>query len=152
MATRRAFLTLVAATPLAGTIGRPLQAATPEVFNTDGLAVHGADVVAYFRDARPVDGRPEFAVKWHGALWRFASAENMEAFEMNPHAYAPRYGGYCAYAMAQGAIATTVPEAWSIHEGKLYLNFSTGVRRIWRKNIPGYIEAADKFWPGILSN
>ncbi len=152
MLSRRTILKAALAAPSVLVFARAGRAATPEVFNTDGTAVHGADVVAYFRDGKPVDGLPELSVRWRGANWRFASPDNMEAFEMDPHAYAPRYGGYCAYAMAQGAIATTVPEAWSIHEGRLYLNFSKGVRRIWRKDIPGYIEAADRNWPGVLDN
>jgi len=85
-----------------------------------------------------------------GAIWRFSNPENMAAFEMNPRAYAPQYGGYCAYAMAQGAVATTVPEAWTIQDGKLFLNFSTGVRQLWKKDVPGYVAAADRHWPDAL--
>ena len=57
--------------------------------------------------------------------------------------------------MSRGYYATTVPEAWHIHEGKLYLNFSLAVRERWRKDIPGNIAKADKNWarlqPGAMS-
>lgn len=36
-------------------------------------------------------------------------------FEANPEAYAPQYGGYCAYAVSKGDTATTDPEAWTIY-------------------------------------
>ena len=53
--------------------------------------------------------------------------------------------------MAEGAVATTVPSAWTIHEGKLYLNFSDAVRDYWRKDIPGNVAAADSHWPEALN-
>ncbi len=68
----------------------------------------------------------------------------------NPEAYAPQYGGYCAYALSQGALASSVPEAWTIHEGKLYLNYSVNVRQIWSQDIPENIARADAQWPAIL--
>jgi len=150
MTTRRRFLGLALTTPIAATLWRPAFAATPEVFSTGGVAIHGYDPVAYFKQSETVDGKDAHRLRWMGTTWRFSSAENMMDFEANPHAYAPKYGGYCAYAMAQGAVANTVPEAWSIHEGRLYLNFSTGVRGLWRQDIPGNVSLADGFWPAAL--
>ncbi len=150
MTSRRQFLALAAGLPAIGVLARPALAASPEIFNTDGIAVHGYDVVGYFTDGKAVDGNDAYMTKWRGAMWRFASAENLESFEMNPRAYAPAYGGYCAYAMAKGYVATSVPEAWTIYENRLYLNFSKGVRRRWRKDIPGYVAAADANWPAAL--
>lgn len=68
----------------------------------------------------------------------------------NPEAYAPQYGGYRAFAMASGYIASSVPDARTIHEDKLYLNFSTGVRRQWARDIPGNIVLGDTNWPTAL--
>ncbi len=147
-ATRR-FVVAGMAALVAG--GRPALAASPEVFNTNGMAIHGYDPLAYFKSGKPVDGKDAHTLKWMGVTWRFSSAKNMAAFERDPRAYAPQYGGYCAYAMSQGAVATTVPEAWTVHEGKLYLNFSTGVRGIWQTDIPGHIAAANEHWPAALS-
>jgi YHS domain-containing protein len=106
--------------------------------------------VAYFTQGAPVTGDAAHALMWKGAEWRFASAENMAQFESDPMAYAPQYGGYCAFAMSKGAIATTDPDAWTIHDGKLYLNYSVNVRKIWSEDIPGNVEKADGHWPGIL--
>ena len=69
----------------------------------------------------------------------------------DPEAFAPQYGGYCAFAASNNYIAPTDPEAWSIYEGKLYLNFSTSVRRRWERDIPGHIAAANANWPDVLS-
>ncbi len=152
MPSRRAVLGLVLASPVVLSTVRPAQAASPEVFATGGVAIHGYDPVGYFDAGKPVEGDSSHQVKWMGAVWRFATIDHMAAFEMDPHRYAPRYGGYCAYAMAQGAVATTVPEAWTVHKGRLYLNFSTGVRQLWKKDIPGFIAAADLHWPDALDS
>ncbi len=110
------------------------------------LAVSGYDPVAYFTQGKPVKGRSDLQHEWQGATWRFADAANLAAFKADPEAYAPQYGGYCAYAMSRGWIVSTDPEAWAIHDGKLYLNYSTGVRRTWLKDVPGYVERADRHW------
>ncbi len=147
--TRRNLLTFALAAPALIATSRVV-AAAPEVFAPGGIAVRGTDVVAYFREGRARPGSSGHALAWRGAAWHFASAENMAAFEMDPVAYAPQYGGYCAYAVAKGYTASTVPEAWTIHEGRLYLNYSRAVRLLWRRDIPGYIARADANWPQVL--
>jgi len=148
---RRAFAIGAASLPIAALTMRPAMAATDPVFSDGGLAIRGTDPVAYFTQGAPVMGSADYALMWDGAIWHFASAANREAFEMNPMGYAPRYGGYCAFAMSRGYIAATVPEAWTIHEGQLYLNYSLSVRDRWSSDIPGNIAAADGHWPGVLS-
>lgn len=150
MLTRRSLLGMTLALPALTMATRPAMAAEPPVFAIDGIAIRGADPVAFFTDGAPVQGSPDHALMWDGAIWHFSSAANMERFEMNPTAYAPRYGGYCAFAMSRGYIAASVPEAWTIHEDRLYLNFSLSVRSRWATDIPGNIAKADAHWPAIL--
>jgi YHS domain-containing protein len=149
--TRRALFVAALAIPVAGTILRPAFADEPEVFAPGGVAISGYDPVAYFTEGKPVPGKMDHALMWRGATWYFASAESMEAFEMNPAAYAPQYGGYCAYAMSKGAVASTAPEAFTVSDGRLYLNFSTEVRTIWSQDIPGNVVLADGYWPAALN-
>lgn len=113
-------------------------------------AIHGYDPVAYFTDGKPVEGKGELEFEWKAAKWRFASAEHRDAFKNAPEKYAPQYGGYCAYAVAQGHLADIDPKAWSIVNGKLYLNYDLDVQTKWKADIPGYITKADKNWPGVL--
>lgn len=136
------FLFLAAAMPAA--------AGTDEVFNRNGLAVRGTDVVAYFTEGRPVKGKAAFEHEWKGVRWRFASAAHRDAFAADPEKYAPQFGGYCAWAVASGYTASTVPEAWKVVEGKLYLNYSLGVRERWEQDIPGNIAKAEGNWPAVL--
>ncbi|SMX37811.1 YHS domain-containing (seleno)protein [Octadecabacter ascidiaceicola] len=150
MLTRRMLLSAAAAAPAAAFFTRPAMAAEPYVFSEDGVAIRGADPVAYFTEAAPVIGSAGHALMWEGTTWHFASAENMEMFMANPTAYAPQYGGYCAFALSKGSLASTVPEAWTIHDDKLYLNYSVNVRQVWSEDIPGNIALADVQWPAIL--
>lgn len=118
----------------------------------DGVAIKGADPVAYFNQGAFVQGESEFSYEWEGAAWHFSSAENRDLFISNPEQYAPQYGGYCAWAVSQGSTAPIDPNAWKIVEGKLYLNFNNNVQSRWEKDIPGNIAKADQNWPGVLSN
>ena len=126
------------------------QAISPVYSTYLGGAIRGYDPVAYFTEKKPVKGTSTYAYKWKGATWYFASEKNRNSFRADPERYAPRYGGYCAYAVSQGYTASIVPEAWKIVDGKLYLNYSKDVQQIWEQNIPGYIKRADKNWPHLL--
>jgi len=125
-------------------------AAEVPIFATDEGAIRGYDPVTYFTIGEPTKGIDKFTASWQGATFKFTSAANLELFKAEPAAYAPQYGGYCAYAVSKGATAGTVPEAWTIVEGKLYLNYSLDVRQRWRQDIPRHIRAADQNWPAVL--
>lgn len=148
---RRVLRPLLASLALAlAVVVAPAYAKEP-VFATDAGAIRGYDPVAYHEQEKPVKGSADHSLQWQGAAWFFASAENRGKFQQDPERYAPQYGGYCAFAVANGATATTEADAWSIVDGKLYLNYSLGVRDKWRKDIPGYIVKADANWPGVLN-
>ena len=113
-------------------------------------AVGGYDTVAYFTKGRPVKGSSKYSVKWRGATWLFSNRENLEKFKASPTAYAPQYGGYCAYGVSQNAAVKGDPLLWKIVDGKLYLNINKQVVNIWTKDIPGYISKANARWPDVL--
>ncbi len=121
------------------------------IYTKDGIAIHGTDPVAYFSQSKPVPGSSEYKYQWKGATWYFSSAENRELFAQNPEKYTPQYGGYCAYAMTKGEFASTDPKAWSIVDGKLYLNYSKKVQNLWEKDIPGHIAKANQNWSQIAN-
>ncbi|WP_372425248.1 YHS domain-containing (seleno)protein [Salinarimonas chemoclinalis] len=132
----------------------PARAAADPVYTGrfSSLALGGHDPVAYFREGRAVEGVRAHETAWNGANWRFSSAENLEAFRADPEAYAPAYGGYCAWAAAEGYRAPGNPDYWRIVDGRLYVNFDGNVQRRWEADIPGFIARADANWPGILAD
>lgn len=130
-----------------GAVGAIAQKAA--VFNEKGVAIHGYDVVAYFTKSKPVKGDSKLAVNWNNATWYFADQQDLDLFKANPEKYAPQYGGYCAYGVSDNHKAPTKPEAWSIVNGKLYLNYNMDVQADWKKEQAKRITDADKYWQAI---
>ncbi|KJS41998.1 MAG: YHS domain protein [Roseovarius sp. BRH_c41] len=131
--------------------GRFEELAAVPVFAQEGVALGGTDPVGYFREGRPVAGLPAHSFEWNGATWHFASAENRDAFAADPARYAPQYGGFCAWAVAEkGKLYSTQPENWAIVEGKLYLNFNDDIEEKWQADVPGFIARGDARWPEVL--
>jgi len=153
---RRRFLIggLIASASISGLTMAPTiaLAAKAEIYTASfsSSAVGGYDTVAYFTQGKPVKGKKEHAMKWKEAWWYFASAENLAKFKADPTAFAPQFGGYCAYGLAQNATVKGDPLLWKIVDGKLYLNINKSVVKIWQKDIPGYIVKANGNWPKIL--
>jgi YHS domain-containing protein len=115
------------------------------------VAVGGYDPVAYFTDGQPVRGTTQHRITHQGFEYRFASAEHLAAFRANPSRYLPQYGGYCAWAVAQGYTAAGNPNNWRIVDGKLYLNYNDDIQQRWERDIPGFIRTANSNWPSVLS-
>ncbi|MEL6477374.1 MAG: YHS domain-containing (seleno)protein [Pseudomonadota bacterium] len=143
------FTLALAVTPLAAGTAQASEAPVYQTFL--GTAIDGTDPVAYFKEGRPVEGSSDFTHEWNGATWRFASAENRDLFAADPVAYAPQYGGYCAWAVAKGSTASTDPDNWAIVDGKLYLNYNDAVQAKWDKDRPGNIAKANDNWPEVLN-
>lgn len=149
MTDRRQVLRCLAALPVA-LAARPARAEAAAVFAVGGRAIGGIDPLGYFVEGRAIAGDPGIALMWRGALWLFATGEHRDRFEMAPAQWAPRFGGYCAYSLAQGALAGTDPEAWAVHEGKLYLMHDGAARAAWSRDAAAHLAAAEAHWPAIL--
>ncbi len=117
--------------------------------DANDVILAGHDAVAYFTQGEPVLGTAEFTAQHDGAVYRFASAENRNAFQANPQRYAPAYGGYCAFGTALGKKFSVDGRAFEIVEGRLYVNKNLSVYETWKKDIPGNIVKAEGQWPGI---
>lgn len=125
--------------------------AAGEFFEKDGVALRGHDPVAYFKENRPLKGKPEFQLELQGSVFHFVSAANRDAFAADPASYAPQYGGFCAFGIASGYKAAIDPAAFSIVDGKLYLNYNRDVQKLWSADVPGFIARADRNWPAAKS-
>lgn len=146
--TRRAMLALLGGAAAAGALASPAIAEKLNV-NNNGLAIQGYDPVAYFTQDAAIEGSAEFTATHQGATYQFASADNRDLFAADPAKYAPAYGGFCAYAVANGYTAKVDPAAYSVVDGKLYLNYSKGVRSRWQNDVAGNISKGDANWPSL---
>lgn len=115
----------------------------------NNTAVGGFDSVSFF-SGKPLEGNKDFAAEYKGATWYFATRANLDLFTANPEAFAPQYGGYCAWALAQGKLAKGSPKHWTVLDGRLFLNFNARVQRDWEADKDDFIIDADKRWPNIL--
>lgn len=125
--------------------------AAPEIYADADGAIRGYDPVAYFTAGKPIKGNKTFQHQWRGATWSFASAENRDLFAVDPERYAPQFGGYCAFGVANGYTPAIDPNAWAIVDGKLYLNLNADVQQRWNKDTPAWITKAQANWPKVLA-
>ncbi len=119
--------------------------------NADGndLAIKGYDPVAYFTDSKAVKGKADFSATYKNAIYHFSNEKNRDEFRANPVAYAPQYGGYCAFGVAMEKKFDTDPLAWKIVDEKLYLNLDKSVQKRWLSDTSGYITTANTSWTEI---
>lgn len=119
--------------------------------NTDAnrVAVAGFDVVAYYLIGKAVPGDSSHEVVHGGARYWFSTAEHAHLFRLDPDAYLPTYGGYCAFGVATGKKIDVDPQSWDIVNGKLYLHLDRGIQVVWQRKYTKYIAVADRIWPAI---
>ncbi len=124
--------------------------ATHPVYASGGTAINGYDAVAYFSESKAVKGSAANSLEWQGARWLFASAEHRDLFRAAPERYAPQFGGYCAYAVSHNYTAKTDPDAWTVVDGKLYLNFDQDTKTEWLADRDRFISDGARNWPKVL--
>lgn len=97
-------------------------------YNTKrGYLAEGFDVVAYFTESKPIEGKKDFTVTYNDVRFKFSKLENLKLFKSNPEKYIPQYGGYCAYALAvKGKKVSINPKTFEVRDGKLYLFYNKG--------------------------
>lgn len=120
-------------------------------YKETGIAIRGYDTVAYFTQSKPVKGDEKYSVEWSDATWLFSTQEHADLFKNDPEAYAPQYGGYCAYGVAQNYLVKIEADQWTIVDDKLYLNYDSGVQKKWVKDIPGFIDQANEKFSSLLT-
>jgi YHS domain-containing protein len=120
-----------------------------EFYEKEGVAIKGYDPVAYFKDKKPVKGLPNYKAEYKGSVFHFSSQANRDAFTATPAKYAPQYNGFCAFGTAGGYKAAVDPDAFTVVNGKLYLNYNQDIQKQWRADIPNLVAKADKNWPEV---
>ena len=126
---------------------QPKEGAGKVNIDGQGVILKGYDVVAYFKQGKPVKGNPAVESAYQGAKYLFASAANKTDFDQNPTKYAPQYGAYCAYGVTIGELFD--PEglgAFLVYKGRLYVCGNQGALKEFKKDIESNIEKADANW------
>jgi YHS domain-containing protein len=114
------------------------------------IALDGFDPVAFFTDAKPVNGSPFIKASYRGADYFFATEEHKKLFTGSPDKYAPQYGGFCAFGVGLDALFPVDISTWQIRNGKLYLNLDHDILEKFNADFDGNVSKAEKNWPGLV--
>jgi YHS domain-containing protein len=117
--------------------------------DTQGVALHGYDPVAYFTVKKPTLGHANLTQTFEGATYRFSSKDNLDKFKAHPAKYAPQFGGFCAMGVVLEKKLDGDPQAWRVVDEKLYLNVTKDIQKKWLEDVPGNISKAGKNWPEL---
>jgi len=131
------------------------EAATTErviVNRYTGLAIEGFDPVAYFVDARPRIGLPDFEASQAGVVWRFRNEGNRASFVAHPDIYGPQFGGYDPIDVARGVTYAGNPRFWLISEQRLYLFGREESRDAFAADPKRFLLDAGARWPALEKN
>lgn len=140
-------------TLLAGLILLTSSALAGNLVNVAGsskIALSGYDPVAFFTDAKPVNGAPSITASYQGATYFFASEDHKKLFTENPEKYAPQCGGFCTYGVGLGALFPVDISTWQVRDGKLYLNLNHDILKKFNEDFAGNVAKADKNWPVLV--
>jgi YHS domain-containing protein len=112
-----------------------------------GVILKGYDVVAYFKQGKSVKGNPTIESTYQGATYLFTSSADKADFDKDPAKYAPQYGAFCSYGVANGVLADLdAAGAFVLYRGKLYLCGNEGALKAFKSDIDGNIAKADTNW------
>jgi YHS domain-containing protein len=126
------------------------------IVNSDkGLGIEGYDPVTYF-DNTPQEGKSSIYFEYNGIKYQFIDEENRSKFQKSPASYLPKYGGWCAYAMAYSGKKVEVdPETYKIVDGELYLFYNkyfNNTLKSWNEDESGFKRKADSNWDKVLQD
>ncbi len=147
-------LALVVVAPLVASAATRRVTATDQKplnnLNRDGVLIDGFDVVSYFTDGKPAQGSAQFTSSFGGATYWFAFAEHKTLFDSEPEKYAPKFGGFCAYAVSKNGLRPIDPAIFHFVDGKLFLQHTQKAFDLFEKDESGNTKRAYSNWPKLV--
>lgn len=128
-------------------------ASAAEVVNADSrskIALQAYDPVAFFTDGKPVKGNPSITATYKEHTYLFATEEHKKEFQRNSDKYLPAYGGYCAYGVSLGYFFPVEIDTWEIVNGRLVLQFSKDIKKIFAADEMANFKKAEANWPKLV--
>jgi len=93
--------------------------------NKNGVVLDGYDVVSYRTDDKATKGLPKLSVKYDSVTFYFSTKKHRDMFVKNPGMYAPKYNGYCAFAVgAKNAKVPANADTFKMYNGELLVFFN----------------------------
>jgi YHS domain-containing protein len=113
------------------------------------IALQSHDPVAYHTVGKPVLGQENFSAEHDGAIYRFSSEANLNAFKANPAKYAPLHGGFCQQGMAGGRKLDGDPNIFRVADGKLAVFSYKAALEGFLKDPAANAAKANENWPKV---
>lgn len=123
--------------------------------DASGIALNGYDPVSYFPEGggRPRQGDAGITAEHEGRRYRFVSIENRDRFVADPARYEPEYGGWCAYAVANGYKFEVDPESYIVADDRLLLFYrgmlGDALAEFEKEGVDQGVARADANWPAL---
>ncbi len=128
---------------------------TAEYNLQSGVGLKGFDPVAVFPEGGGLAqaGQPQFRADYMGVTYFFASAQNRDAFLLNPGKYEPTYGGWCAYAMGKEAGKPSKvdiqPQLFTIHGNRAHYFVAKRAKAEFDDDVATFEANADANWKTV---
>lgn len=115
------------------------------------LGMHGVDPVSMFAGKAPQIGDAVHTTAHDGVDYYFATAEAKVTFDLDPGAYLPQFGGFCAFGVYVGKKLDGDVRYADIVDGKLYLFVNVAIFEKYLANKDEVLTGAHAKWPGLKS-
>ena len=113
------------------------------------LGLHGVDPVSMFKADAPKIGDAVYTSMVDGVDYYFATEAAQKAFEADPAAFLPQYGGFCALGVSLGKKLDGDVRYADIVDGKLYLFVNAAIFEKYLANKAAVLAQAAEQWPAI---
>lgn len=110
------------------------------------IGLGGNCPVCYIAANKAAKGDAAFASVHEGVTYHFVDEKTKKMFEAEPVKFLPQYDGFCAYGMSLGKKFESDPSVFKVIEGRLFLNKSADVAKLFAKDTASHIVKADKSW------
>jgi hypothetical protein len=121
----------------------------------ESVGLVGYDPVSYFPEGggKPAKGLISISAEYEGVTYRFATEAHKAAFLRSPAKYAPAFGGWCTWAVAElGKRVDVDPESYVVKDGRLlvfYRDPALDTRAKFLENPETLLRKAEANWPAL---
>lgn len=115
------------------------------------LGLHGVDPVSMFKSDAPAQGHAAHTSLHDGVDYYFATQEAQSAFDADPVAYLPQFGGFCAFGVFVGKKLDGDVRYADIVDGKLYLFVNKTIFEKYLEDKANVIAGAHAKWTEIVN-
>ena len=109
------------------------------------VAIDGYDTVAYWTEEKAIEGNKKFSYEYKGLIGVLPLRKISICLKQIRKNTCQNTAVICAWAMSDDSLASVEGDAWTMFEGKLYLNYNQRVMKDWREQKARVCRAGERF-------